>query len=109
MAAANLGGPIAIASTANAEASAGIPRLLIFLTLLSVSLAVLHLLPIPGLDGGHLLFLAVEMLRGKPVSNKLQLILIAITVGGLWLASHSLLTPCLSQIFRFIGLLRTKR
>jgi regulator of sigma E protease len=109
VAAANLGGPIAIASTANAEASAGIPRLLIFLTLLSVSLAVLHLLPIPGLDGGHLLFLAVEMLRGKPVSNKLQLILIAITVGGLWLASHSLLTPCLSQIFRFIGLLRTKR
>jgi regulator of sigma E protease len=68
----NLGGPIMIAVAAGSEASKGIPALLIFLCLLSANLAVLNILPIPVLDGGHLMFLAAEGIRGKPVDERLQ-------------------------------------
>jgi len=70
-----LGGPIMIVAAAGSEASEGIPRLLIFLTFLSANLAVLNFLPIPALDGGHMVFLAAEGIRGKPVDERLQLAL----------------------------------
>ncbi len=67
----SLGGPGTIAYAATKEASAGIPRLLVFLTLLSANLAVLNFLPIPVLDGGHMMFLAYEGLVGKPVNERI--------------------------------------
>lgn len=79
----NLGGPIMIAVAAGSEASHGLPRLLIFLTLLSVNLAVLNFLPIPALDGGHMVFLAAEAIRGKPVNERLQIALTLIGIGCL--------------------------
>lgn len=69
----NLGGPLTIVQAATMEASEGLPRLLIFLTLLSANLAVLNFLPIPVLDGGHMLFLAYEGIVGKPVNERIQM------------------------------------
>ncbi len=66
----SLGGPVSIGVIATSEASAGIPRLLIFLTLLSANLAVLNFLPIPVLDGGHMMFLLYEGIFGKPVNER---------------------------------------
>ncbi len=65
-----LGGPILIAQLAGEQMQAGIVPLLLFVALLSINLAVLNLLPIPILDGGHLLFLGIELVFGKPVSPK---------------------------------------
>jgi regulator of sigma E protease len=70
-----LGGPITIVTAATMEASEGIPRLLIFLTMLSANLAVLNFLPIPVLDGGHMVFLAWEGIVGKPVDERIQMTL----------------------------------
>ena len=67
-----LGGPAMIVAAAGSEASQGIGRFLLFLTLLSANLAVINFLPIPVLDGGHMLFLAVEGITGKPLNEKLQ-------------------------------------
>ncbi len=66
----NLGGPIVIAQVSYAYIDRfGFGRFLYFLGLLSVNLVVLNLLPIPVLDGGHLLFLLIEAVKGKPVSE----------------------------------------
>ena len=68
----NLSGPITIAQVAASSAESGFASWLSFLALLSVSLGALNLLPIPVLDGGHLLFFAVEALTGKSVPEKVQ-------------------------------------
>lgn len=65
-----LGGPVTIAKAAGYSASEGIPKLLVFLTVLSANLAVLNFLPIPLLDGGHMVFLLWEGVRGRPASEK---------------------------------------
>jgi regulator of sigma E protease len=64
-----LGGPIEIAKQAGRSASEGFGRLLLFLTMLSANLAVVNFLPIPVLDGGHMVFLLYELIRGKPPSE----------------------------------------
>ncbi|MFM7185807.1 MAG: site-2 protease family protein [Planctomycetota bacterium] len=64
-----LGGPIEIAKQAGRSANEGFGRLLLFLTMLSANLAVVNFLPIPVLDGGHMVFLTWELLRGKPPSE----------------------------------------
>ena len=69
----NLSGPISIAKFAGQSAEMGIVPFLKFLAIVSVSLGVLNLLPIPVLDGGHLLFYAVEAVKGSPVSEKIQI------------------------------------
>lgn len=69
----NLSGPISIAEYAGQSASMGLVHFLKFMALISVSLGVLNLLPIPVLDGGHLLFFAIEAVKGSPVSEKMQL------------------------------------
>jgi len=66
----NLGGPIAIAQIAGKTAELGLVAFISFLALISVNLGVLNLLPIPVLDGGHLVYLAIEKLRGAPLSPK---------------------------------------
>lgn len=68
----NLGGPITIAKVATDSAKSGLESYIGFLALLSVSLGVLNLLPIPVLDGGHLLFYTIELLAGRPVPEKMQ-------------------------------------
>ncbi|MEM7315584.1 MAG: site-2 protease family protein, partial [Planctomycetota bacterium] len=68
-----LGGPLRIAEVAATEASHGTSRLLLFLTMLSANLAILNFLPIPALDGGHMVFLTCEAIRGKPVNEELQM------------------------------------
>jgi regulator of sigma E protease len=65
-----IGGPLTIAGAAGQAASAGLSTLLIFLTMLSANLAVINFLPIPLLDGGHMVFLAYEGLRRRPASEK---------------------------------------
>ena len=70
----NLSGPITIAKVASASAKSGLESYISFLALLSVSLGVLNLLPIPVLDGGHLLFYVVELLAGRPVPEKIQVL-----------------------------------
>ncbi len=69
----NLGGPIAIAQMAGSSAERGLVYFVMFLAFFSVNLAILNLLPIPVLDGGLLMFLALEKLRGKPLSPDMQL------------------------------------
>lgn len=66
----NLGGPILIAQLAGQQAQEGVGSFLAFLAVLSINLGVLNLLPIPVLDGGHLLFFMVEALIGRPVAVK---------------------------------------
>ena len=68
----NLGGPIRIAQYAGASASAGFISFIGFLALISISLGVLNLLPIPVLDGGHLFYYLIELLKGSPVSDSTQ-------------------------------------
>ena len=68
----NLSGPITIAKVAGASAESGLRSFLNFMAYLSISLGVLNLLPIPVLDGGHLLFYVVEWVRGRPLSERIQ-------------------------------------
>ncbi|GED21038.1 sigma E protease regulator RseP [Halomonas halmophila] len=68
----NLSGPITIAQIAGDSARSGLESFVSFLAYLSISLGVLNLLPIPVLDGGHLLYYVVEVVRGRPVSERAQ-------------------------------------
>jgi regulator of sigma E protease len=74
-----LGGPGTIAAAAGGAASQGVATLLIFLTMLSANLAVINFLPIPLLDGGHMVFLAYEGLRGRPANER---VVIALHTAG---------------------------
>tara|TARA_R110002073_G_scaffold89014_4_gene211075 strand:- start:33686 stop:35056 length:1371 start_codon:yes stop_codon:yes gene_type:complete len=77
----NLSGPITIAQVASDSISSGSEAFLSFLALLSISLGVLNLLPIPVLDGGHILFYAFEGIRGKPLAEKWQLLGVKIGIS----------------------------
>ncbi|WKE64521.1 sigma E protease regulator RseP [Gallaecimonas kandeliae] len=68
----NLSGPVAIAQGAGASAGIGLAHFLGFLGLISVNLGIINLLPLPVLDGGHLLFFMYEAVRGKPLSERAQ-------------------------------------
>ena len=68
----NLSGPLTIAKVAGATAESGLGDFLNFLAYLSISLGVLNLLPVPVLDGGHLMFYLAEWVRGRPLSERLQ-------------------------------------
>lgn len=68
----NISGPVSIADYAGQSVQLGFIPFLSFLAVISVSLGILNLLPIPMLDGGHLLYYSLEMIRGKPVSESFQ-------------------------------------
>ena len=68
----NLSGPITIAKVAGASAKSGLESFLSFIAYLSISLGVLNLLPVPVLDGGHLVYYIAEWVRGKPLSERIQ-------------------------------------
>jgi regulator of sigma E protease len=67
-----LGGPIMIAQLAGQQAEAGIIYLIFFMALLSVNLGIINLLPIPVLDGGHLLFFLIEAVSRRPINHKMR-------------------------------------
>jgi regulator of sigma E protease len=67
-----LGGPIMIAQMAGEQAREGVSNLIFLIALLSVNLAILNILPIPVLDGGHLLFFFIEAVTGSPVSIRVR-------------------------------------
>ncbi len=89
---ANLSGPIGIAKVASASAQSGFVPYLELLALLSISLGVLNLLPIPVLDGGHLLYIAGEAVLGRPLPERVQiagqqfglLVILSVTVLALY-------------------------
>jgi len=68
----NISGPITIATYAGITASIGILTYIKFLAMISVSLGVLNLLPVPMLDGGHLMYYLIELVKGSPVSQKFE-------------------------------------
>ncbi|MDU6442406.1 MAG: sigma E protease regulator RseP, partial [Pantoea sp.] len=68
----NLSGPISIAQGAGLSAEYGMIYYMMFLALISVNLGIINLFPLPVLDGGHLLFLAIEKIKGGPVSERVQ-------------------------------------
>ncbi len=86
---------------ATSEATRGTSRLLLFLTLLSANLAIVNFLPIPVLDGGHMLFLAYEGIFRRPVSEKAQILL---TYAGLILILALMLFVVYLDIGRFASL-----
>lgn len=96
----NLGGPGMIAAAATSEATQGTSRLLLFLVLLSANLAIVNFLPIPVLDGGHMLFLAYEGLFRQPPNEKIQIIL---TYAGLFMILGLMLYVIFLDIQRFSG------
>ena len=96
----NLGGPGMIAAVATSEATQGTSRLLLFLVLLSANLAIVNFLPIPVLDGGHMLFLAYEGIFQHPPNEKVQIIL---TYAGLFMILGLMLFVIFLDIQRFSG------
>ncbi len=85
----NLSGPITIAKVAGQSAEMGWQTFISFMALMSVSLGILNLLPIPMLDGGHLVYYFIELIRGKPVSEQIQLV--GLKIGMVLLGSMMLL------------------
>ena len=89
----NLSGPITIAKVAGASAKSGLESFLSFIAYLSISLGVLNLLPIPVLDGGHLVYYVAEWVRGKPLSERIQTwglqIGLSLIVGGMLFAIYN--------------------
>jgi regulator of sigma E protease len=77
----NLGGPILIAKVAGEAARLGIMPYLNFMALISINLAILNLLPVPVLDGGHLLFFAIEGIIRRPINLKVKEIALQIGLG----------------------------
>ena len=72
--ASSISGPISIAQFAGYSASIGFVAFMAYLALISISLGVLNLLPVPVLDGGHLMYYVVELIKGSPVSEQAQVI-----------------------------------
>ena len=89
----NISGPITIARVANASAERGLDWFLYFLALLSLSLCIINLLPIPILDGGHLLYYLIELVKGSPLSERAmaagQFIGLALLAGLMGLAFYN--------------------
>ncbi|OHZ01291.1 sigma E protease regulator RseP [Salinicola sp. MIT1003] len=93
----NLSGPITIARIAGDSARSGVETFIGFLAYLSISLGVLNLLPIPVLDGGHLAYYLIELVRGKPVSETAQAMGLRVGVA---------LVGCLMMMALYFDLMR---
>ena len=68
----NISGPISIAQAADSQAGVGLATFLSFLAAISLALFIMNLLPIPILDGGHLLYYLIELVSGRPVGESIQ-------------------------------------
>jgi regulator of sigma E protease len=93
-----VGGPILIAQMSGQMIRLGFEWFLEFMALLSVSLAVLNILPIPVLDGGHLMFLVVEAVRRRPLSPQLRL---RLTQVGMLVVLAIIALALSNDVFRF--------
>jgi len=96
----SLSGPISIARFANTSASLGISNFLFFLGAISLSLGILNLLPIPVLDGGHLLYYLIELIKGSPLSEQAQ---IAGQYFGLIALAGLMSLAFVNDILRLVG------
>jgi regulator of sigma E protease len=96
----NLSGPISIAQFANRSAALGLSNFLFFLAAISLSLGILNLLPIPVLDGGHLLYYLIELLKGSPVSEQAQ---VAGQYFGLIALAGLMSLAFVNDILRLVG------
>jgi regulator of sigma E protease len=96
----NLSGPISIAQFANSSAAAGLSHFLFFLGAISLSLGILNLLPIPVLDGGHLLYYLIELVKGSPVSEQTQ---VAGQYFGLIALAGLMSLAFVNDILRLVG------
>jgi regulator of sigma E protease len=96
----NLSGPISIAQFANSSASAGLSHFLFFLGAISLSLGILNLLPIPVLDGGHLFYYLIELVKGSPVSEQVQ---VAGQYFGLIALAGLMSLAFVNDILRLVG------
>lgn len=96
----HISGPISIADAAGKSAQMGIQSYLSFLAMISVSLGVMNLLPIPVLDGGHLVYYAIEWIRGKPLSKNIQHLGLKI---GLAMMALLMFLAFFNDITRLIG------
>ena len=67
-----LGGPVKVAQVSGEVATLGVVALINLIALLSLNIGLFNLLPVPMLDGGHLLFYLIEALRGRPLSQRIQ-------------------------------------
>lgn len=92
----NISGPLTIAQYAGVSAKVGVEQFVLFLAVISISLGVLNLLPIPVLDGGHLMYYIIEVVKGSPLSDTAlawgQQIGVALLVGLMVLAFYNDLT-----------------
>jgi regulator of sigma E protease len=95
----NLSGPIGIAQMAGDTAQAGFIPFMYLMALLSISLGVLNLLPIPVLDGGQLTLLGIEALRGKPLAEKTESL---IYTGGALMVGALMIFAIFNDISRFL-------
>ncbi len=97
----NLSGPLTIADFAGQSASQGLPEFIGFLALVSVSLGVLNLLPLPMLDGGHLMYYIFEGVTGRPVS---ELWLARLQRGGIVVLLMMMSVALFNDVARLLGL-----
>jgi regulator of sigma E protease len=92
----NISGPLTIAQYAGVSAKVGVEQFVLFLAVISISLGVLNLLPIPVLDGGHLMYYIIEAVKGSPLSDTVlawgQQVGVALLVGLMVLAFYNDLT-----------------
>lgn len=98
---ADIGGPIRISMVAAEQAKRGMRYLVMFSILLSLNLAILNLLPIPILDGGHIFFLMIEALRGKPLSLRVREM--AMQVGTALLIALMLFATYKDSVYYLFG------
>jgi regulator of sigma E protease len=96
----NLSGPISIAQFANNSASRGLSNFLFFLGAISLSLGILNLLPIPVLDGGHLLYFLIELVKGSPLPDHVQ---VAGQYFGLMALAGLMSLAFFNDILRLVG------
>jgi regulator of sigma E protease len=96
---AGVAGPIGIATIASSAVHQGVGETIIFIALISVNLAIINLVPIPGLDGGRLLFIIIEGLRGKPISEKVTL---RVTIAGMALLIALMLVISFHDVAKLI-------
>lgn len=96
----NVSGPVGIIDAGMNQARLGLPDLLYFLAFLSINLAVLNFLPLPLVDGGHMVFLLIEKIKGKPLSIKTQMISMMV---GLALIVLCFLYVTFQDVSRLLG------
>jgi len=96
----NLSGPVAIADYAGQSARIGVMAYLGFLALISVSLGVLNLLPVPVLDGGHLVYYGLEAIKGRPLSERFMQVTQRI---GIVLVAGLMVVALFNDITRLVG------